>query len=560
MAYTPPVFDSVDFVIAGTYTPPDKESINFNLGGVTTTTIDCVNAPFEVNTQCSPDESPEWTYPLIPIEGSSDLGSPNISLSIPVPELECSTSFTGSPQPRISCREFNSFHELEIQNIALIPEGFTVIAPPGFMCHPSMTMDSIATTILGAVLRVSSTFETPTISADGVTRIDCDPLASQAEVKTDIMPSNIIPAFESGPVELYCLAVKSMPAGDVYLGCPPFDSPGAEIGDPIVGFAFPMPAFESGSALSLEDVYHGDIAVLEPMQISEELSSLVNAALGLQPFQSVAEFSPEAGIDVSVYSSPVEVSSSLGVDDIVIGEFVELTPFEASSTIKTGINVGVWLTDHLTMTSEFGVPSVTSTVICAPFEASNSVDVADIKIFNLDFATQFYYFKLTDPKGDQGDVWIPISSFQSRRRNGAPSYLQVVVPGYDSVPDIEARTGGNLEVYLTHKLENEIVRQTKIIDATMDEIRIDEGSNSKSVTLTGYKTETFVSKSVELEGATYRSTTSGKLRYRIASPSLDLNPGDTVSISGDVFKADVVSYYFGAKRNGMSQNMEVAEA
>ncbi len=559
MAYTPPSLDNINFDMPTSYIPPAIGSISITIGGVTTTTVDCINSPFEANTQCSPDEAPEWIYPLIPIEGFSDLGTPNTSLTIPVPSLDCNVLLTGNPQPRVNCLPLRASHELTIQGIAHVPEGYTVVAPPGFACHPSMVMDGIATTILGAALRTSSTFETPTISADGVTYVNCEPLTATAEVRTDIMPSNITPAFESGPVELYCMAIKSMPAGDIYLGCPPFDSPGTEIGSPIIGFAFPMPAFESDSFLSADDVYQGGIAVLEPMQISEELSSLVNAALGLQPFQAAAAFSPEVGIDVSVYSSPIEVSSSLDVDDIVIGEFVELIPFETSSTIQTDINVSIWMIDNLTVTNEVGIPGIVNTVICEPFETANSVYVSDIKIFNLDFATQFYYFKLTDPAETIGDIWIPISSFQSRRRNGAPSYLQVVVPGYDYVPDIEARTDGNLEVYLTYKLENEIVRQTKIIDATMDEIRIDEGPNSKSVTLTGYKVETFVSKSVELEGATYRSTTSGKLRYRIAPPSLELNPGDTVSISGDVFKADLVSYYFGAKRNGMNQNMEVAE-
>ena len=560
MAYTPPSLDNINFDMPTSYIPPAIGSISITIGGATATEIDCIYAPLEVNTQCSPDESPEWIYPLVPIEGASDLGTPDITIAIPVPSLDCNVSLTGSPQPRISCREFNSFHDLEIQNVAMIPEGYTVVAPPGFVCHPSMTMDSIATTILGAVLSLSSVFGTPTLSADGVTYVDCEPLASPAEARADIMPSNIIPAFESGPVELHCMAIKNMPAGDVYLGCPPFDSPGAELGDPIIGFAFQMPVFESDSSLSAGDVYQGSISVLEPMQISEELSSQVNAALGVQPFHVTSDLSPNTGVNVSVYSNPVEMSSSLSVDDIFIGEFAELIPFEASSTTQTGINVSVWVIDNLTIVNEIGIPDVVNTIICEPFEAANSVYVSDIKIFNLDFATQFYYFKLTDPTGTIGDIWIPISSFQSRRRNGAPSYLQVVVPGYDYVPDIEARTDGNLEIYLTYKLGNEIVRQTKIIDANMDEIRIDEGSNSKSVTLTGYKTETFVSKSVELDGATYRATTSGKLRYRIAEPSLELNPGDTVSISGDVFKADVVSYYFGAKRNGMNQNMEVAEA
>lgn len=153
------------------------------------------------------------------------------------------------------------------------------------------------------------------------------------------------------------------------------------------------------------------------------------------------------------------------------------------------------------------------------------------------------------------DITIPISSFQGRFRSGDPSYLSCVVPGLDYADAITARSSGDLEIWMkkTYKDGNIITERLAVVD--LEDIRIDEGTESQSISLEGHRTETYSAKSINLVGANYKNITKGKTRYR-CQPNIFLRPGDTVTINGDTFVADVISYAISVA----SRTMEVAEA
>jgi len=171
-----------------------------------------------------------------------------------------------------------------------------------------------------------------------------------------------------------------------------------------------------------------------------------------------------------------------------------------------------------------------------------------------------YLFTLTGASDSTTDIEIPISSFQARKRNGEPTYLQITIPGVDYAEQISARSNGTLNIDMAYKQNNKFLQRKNIIQADFETIRIDEGLSSQTITLTGYKTESFSKKTAALSGSIYRSVTNGIIRHRIAKPNIDLNPGDTVTIGNDTFDANVISYFFKATKSGLNQNMEIAEA
>jgi len=163
-----------------------------------------------------------------------------------------------------------------------------------------------------------------------------------------------------------------------------------------------------------------------------------------------------------------------------------------------------------------------------------------------------YFFRLTGSP----DIEIPISSFQGRLRSGSESYLSVVIPGMDYAGEIADRANGQMVIEAAYNVAGVPRKRSEIIRVNLETIRIDDGPINKSITLTGYRQETYTPKSVDLTSQIYKNIDSGKLRYRFAEPDLTLNPGDTVTIGYDSFTADVISYYVGP---GTCQ-MEVSEA
>ena len=157
-----------------------------------------------------------------------------------------------------------------------------------------------------------------------------------------------------------------------------------------------------------------------------------------------------------------------------------------------------------------------------------------------------YYCIITGANDSESDLTVPISSFSARRRNGDPSYLQVVIPSLDDIDNIIDRGNGTIKIRMAFEVEGEQVYIETLIETdSIESIRYDEGSTNKTITLVGYVTESFDGKSVDVSGATYKSVDDGVYRYRFARPTIGLDPGDTVTVTDDSdteFGVNTISY------------------
>jgi 5-methylcytosine-specific restriction endonuclease McrBC regulatory subunit McrC len=88
---------------------------------------------------------------------------------------------------------------------------------------------------------------------------------------------------------------------------------------------------------------------------------------------------------------------------------------------------------------------------------------------------------------------------------------------------------------------DEILLTEVLSRVLFENITIYEGAVSKSITLDGHKTETWMPKTVSLENASYRNFSKGKLRYR-CKPDLYLRPGDVANINDDSFTVESITY------------------
>ncbi len=165
-------------------------------------------------------------------------------------------------------------------------------------------------------------------------------------------------------------------------------------------------------------------------------------------------------------------------------------------------------------------------------------------------------FVLTNvvPEVKVDDIEIPISSFQCRRRDGSPTYLSVVIKDVDNYADeIVARSTGDMKIELAYELYGSEVNRAVLTTVDLEDIQIDEGGTSKSITLTGHRTISYTPKQITIRNLAHYRIKDGKYRYRSARPDPYLAPGDTVVADGSTFEVDQVSYIIGVD----SQSMEI---
>ncbi len=163
-----------------------------------------------------------------------------------------------------------------------------------------------------------------------------------------------------------------------------------------------------------------------------------------------------------------------------------------------------------------------------------------------------YIFTLTG----NPDIEIPITSFQGRLRSGKETYLSVVISTIEYATEISNRSSGKMVIEAFYMVDGIRRKGVEIARVNISAVRIDEGSSGKSITLTGYKQETYTQKTVALTEPVYKLVNDGKITYRFAKPDMTLKPGDSVNIGYDSFTADVISYFVGSS----ICQMEVSEA
>jgi len=578
MAYSPPDRTKLYFAVApGTYVAPGKTELDFTPGveGGDDIFVNVLDYPFAITNVLSTEMVPEvqvpllglsgtgaltaelfWFYPLSALSsGVSEIAIPYINISLFLSPLEGSSAITSVLQERVRLDAFNSASQLDVQAISMFEEGYTVVSPwPGILTSTLKIPDTLVMLSIPA-FTLTNSFENPYIIAGTTAFVSAQPFES-----TSLLHVDLCPIVFAGPFtltdSLTLEFIKVMPEGDQYLGMPPLVL-SYSLQVPVIQSGIMIPAFESISEIVIDEVYVGIRIPAEPFEFTSSLSAQVLTSISAPPMQISQSLA--ATVLMDIWASPLESTSALECS-IYDGAFVICPPFTQTNVLNAVMGFSIDLvTFPMQSSGSLRIPAVSSFISAPSLILTSTLDLDGIIIFTLESAQTFYYFTLTGSGDSTTDIEIPISSFQCRKRNGDPSYLQVVIPGIAHAGEISDRSNGDLEVYIGYKIDGEIVTKKLIVSANLETIRIDKGTDSQSITLSGHKTETFTPKSISLSGATYQSITDGKLRYRVVEPDVNLNAGDSVTIDGMTFSADLISYYVSATKDGLNQNMEISQ-
>jgi hypothetical protein len=171
--------------------------------------------------------------------------------------------------------------------------------------------------------------------------------------------------------------------------------------------------------------------------------------------------------------------------------------------------------------------------------------------------TPIYILELSAP--GEATVRLPLASFQGRRRDGEPSYLQVTVPNAPAWADVvTARQAGQLVLYSGIRLASGTEILEEIGRANLELIQDTRGGNSQTIVLSGHATDSNTAPRVRtLAGVTYRSAGTGKRRYRCRLDPF-LRPGDTAVIPGyaEQIAVGLITYVVAPRQT----TMEITEA
>lgn len=251
-----------------------------------------------------------------------------------------------------------------------------------------------------------------------------------------------------------------------------------------------------------------------------------------------------AGLDDLIFTEatyPVAISESVVCDDVVTPDHYVETLTEglaASDAYERFVEFEKSLTENVGLDDTIDVFNWTQWLVQNEYRA-----------------VKRYYLTLTGSADGKADVLLPMKSFQGRLRDGDPTYLSVVIPSVQYASQINERSNGDLVVEMAYLIDGVEQYKEQLAAVDLEIIRIDEGAKNQSITLSGHRTESFSSKNVVLDGASYYYISGGKYYYRLAKVDMYLKPGDTVEVNDDSFTVDTVSYFVSVER----QQMEIAE-
>ncbi len=272
-------------------------------------------------------------------------------------------------------------------------------------------------------------------------------------------------------------------------------------------------------------------------------------------------YSPPSGF--SVWDPfTVEVEAGTGLGATVEVETLSDT-IEAGAGVQAQVEVETTYGEEVTAGAGVEAQAAASGIFGKEVEAGVGVQ-AESTVFNWAewlaiYGNQYtarYYLTLTGAPDDLSDVVIPISSFQYRLRDDTPSYLQVVIPGFDYATDIANRANGELIVEMSYLVGGVEQHREQLARVDLEDVQTHEGPRKKSIVLVGHRTETWGAQIVTLRGITYQSDKNGLIRIRCAEPDLFVRPGNTVKAGDETFTAGQVMTAVAAH----TQWMEVVEA
>ena len=168
-----------------------------------------------------------------------------------------------------------------------------------------------------------------------------------------------------------------------------------------------------------------------------------------------------------------------------------------------------------------------------------------------------YTLTLTGAPDGLSDIILPMSSFQSRLKDGDPSWLSAIVPNGRQYSDsVNTRPNGELIITRIGTKEDGSQESVEIARVNLERIRTDEGGRSSGITLSGHKTTSGgTPKGIDLVDASYKAVYQGKRHVRTRMDS-NVVPGDQANMAGEVFTIGVITRYV----NPRITRMEVVEA
>ncbi|WP_305046322.1 hypothetical protein [Geoalkalibacter sp.] len=156
-------------------------------------------------------------------------------------------------------------------------------------------------------------------------------------------------------------------------------------------------------------------------------------------------------------------------------------------------------------------------------------------------------------------VQVPISSFQTRLRMGAQSYLQATVPDAPRWGELIAeRAHGHMRLYGGARMPGGQEFLEELLTAKIGLIDDQRGAQSQSINLSGHGTISGGGQRQRtLTGVSYRAGGTGKRRYRCMADTF-LRPGDLAAVPqfGEQVVVGMITYVVNANQ----VFMEIAEA
>jgi len=549
MSYTPPLGNAVDFDLVSGYTPSLGNAVDFNLTGPTTTYIDAT--PLEISSSISSDQ-PFWYFPLESLQSTCEIAAPALLIELYVPSFVCTGSITSTVQERVALVPIVSTLEIEITAVSVIGPDITVVSPWPFNVHGEIKKPDVSLSLYLPILEINSELDQPFVVAGETSIVFVPPLVCSQSLTSDIGNQLSIEPFNlSFSIEL--LAIKIFPVGDLYLEMVPFEVANV-LNVPLIQAGIILTALEVVSELSIDSIFAGINIDSPSFEVTTELSATTLIGFSCLPLQINSEFASNVNVLISV--DPLEMTSSFSNVVIYEGDSIIFPPLEMNSTIGIVAISTVLSVDVLEIENELAIPLISRHVSLTPLVVESELSVDGVVVFTIELSQIFYIFTLTGDADSTTDIEIPIKSFQSRLKHGEPSYLSINTSEFDYVDDIIDRSNGDLVIETAYKKGGVFLRREEIARATLEDIRIDEGARNKTITLSGHKTQTFTSKTVNVQiSPTYYGSYGGKVHYRFAQ-ALEVNPGDTVNIGVDSFIIGSISHIVGTT----SQTMELAEA
>lgn len=185
--------------------------------------------------------------------------------------------------------------------------------------------------------------------------------------------------------------------------------------------------------------------------------------------------------------------------------------------------------------------------------ATSILNYTEFKASYLEYAVERFYITLTGAEDSTMDIDIPISNFNARFQTGNPTYLTVTIPAFaDYATAVAARSNGQIILTAYYEWLGDTLLTQEILRVDLQNINTFEGANSKSIVLDGYKTQSPVGQTIELDYLQYREVQGGTTTLRFPRIDFFLRPGDTLTAGSTTITVGAIQYTVTSNSRSMS--------